>query len=81
LATRVFSFGCKVVGLRLVPQASHSAKVTNAWTYASIHPCIFMAWWLIGGADNCTFVFEIAVNSADQFFPARVPNNIFRGSA
>ena len=81
LAARVISLGCKVVGPRLVPLASHSAEVTNAWTYAFIHQRIFMAWWLIYDADNSTFVFEIAVNSADQSFPTRVPSNIFRGSA
>jgi len=32
LATRVISFGCKVIGPRLVPLASHSAEVTNSWT-------------------------------------------------
>jgi hypothetical protein len=33
-----------------------SAKVNNAWSYASIPPYIFMAWYLVKHRDKFTFI-------------------------
>jgi hypothetical protein len=33
-----------------------SAEVKNVWSYTSIHPYIFMAWFLVKHRDNLTYL-------------------------
>jgi hypothetical protein len=41
------------------PHPPPSARVTNAWNYTYIPPCVFMVWWLIRYRDNTGFTFYL----------------------
>jgi hypothetical protein len=41
-------------GVKLTTHLTTSVEVKNTWRYTSIHPYVFMAWYLIKRRDNFT---------------------------